>query len=463
MKPEALALRSSAARLALWYLLILVLGVGALLTGVYWATERTLLVEVDRVVEAERQALSENFDDGGVARLVMVLNRRTDDWGRLGAVYLLVDAGGARLAGNLSAWPTGVRQNDGWLEFELDARDGGVPTPHTVRARVFPVGQYQLLVGNDMSERQRLVSRLRAATLWGSGLTTLLVAMVGWWYSRRVAGRVRAVAGACETIISGDLTQRLPGNGSGDEFDQLTTAVNHMLDRVEHQTTVLRTTFGSAAHDLRTPLQRIRARLDSLLPGDETGGTEPQASPLHEAVSDLDRIQRTLSTLLQIANAESGVAQQLQPLDLVQLAHELIELYAPVARTRRITLEVGGDPAAEITGNRQLLAQLLVNLLENALKYSPDGGRVVVRATRQGSGALLEVSDQGRGIPPAQRDAALLPFRRLESEPQVPGSGLGLSLVDAVVRLHGGRLQLDDNAPGLIVRCEFPAATPKPA
>lgn len=453
----ALALRSSAARLALWYLLILILGVGTLLGGVYLATERTLLVEVERVVEAEHQALTENFDDGGVERLIMVLKRRADDWGRLGAVYLLADVAGVRLAGNLSAWPQGVRRSDDWLEFELDAHEGGVPTPHAVRARVFTLGDYQLLIGNDMSERQKLVARLRSAALWGGGLTTLLVALVGWWYSRRVAWRVRAVADACETIISGDLSQRLPRNDSGDEFDQLTMTVNHMLDRVEHQTTVLRTTFGSAAHDLRTPLQRIRARLDSLLPGEVAGSPAPAAMPLHEAVSDLDRIQRTLSTLLQIANAESGVAQQLQPLDLVQLAQELIELYAPVARARRITLEATGGVAVTITGNRQLLAQLLVNLLENALKYSPDGGRVLLRATRQGGNAVLEVSDQGRGIPPAQRDAALLPFRRLESAPEVPGSGLGLSLVAAVVRLHGGRLQLDDNAPGLIVRCEFPA------
>jgi signal transduction histidine kinase len=298
---------------------------------------------------------------------------------------------------------------------------------------------------------------LRAATIWGVGLTTLLAALVGWWYSRRIASRVRAVAGACEHIISGNLAQRLPRDRSGDEFDQLTVAVNHMLDRVEHQTAVLRTTFGSAAHDLRTPLQRIRTRLESAL---QTAAPPPALQqPLADAVTDLDRMQRTLSTLLQIANAESGQSgQQFELLDLAQLATEICELYAPVARARQLTLELRCGTSAPLAGNRQLLAQLLVNLLENALKYAPDRSCIVVEVARTTVGVRLSVRDNGPGIPDAQRAEALLPFRRLDPQSALPGSGLGLSLVDAVVRLHHGSLQLADNDPGLAVHCDLPAA-----
>ena len=448
-------LRSSTARLALLYLCGVVLGVSALLWTVFLLTQRAMDGQVDLVIQTEIESLSEDYRGGGRQRLVEVLDQRVDDWGRLGAVYLLLDPQGQQLAGNLSSWPLILAPQGEWREFEISANEHGHEVSHPVRAALVALDGNRLLVGTDLSERRRFTQRLRATTLWGMGLTALLMALIGWWYSRRVAGRVRGVAQACARIISGDLSRRLPLDGSFDEFDQLAGAVNVMLDRIEQQTAAVRTTFNSAAHDLRAPLHRIRARLEAQL---QDAGLDSDGSKAMQAtIGDLERVQHTLAMLLQIAQAEAGGGAAPEPVDLAQLAHELYELYAPEARERGVELVLQGAGAAVIIGHRQLLAQLCTNLLENVIKYVPAGGRVELAVHSAAGRVILSVGDNGPGIPEAARGSMLLPFRRLERDAAVSGSGLGLSLVAAVVRLHGGTLELCENAPGLLVRCGFPA------
>jgi len=448
-------LRSSTARLALLYLCGVVAGVSALLWTVFLLTQRTMDRQVDLVIQTEIESLSEDYRGGGVQRLVEVLDQRVDDWGRLGAVYLLLDPAGQQLAGNLSSWPLLLAPQGEWREFEISASEHGREVSHPVRAALVALGGNRLLVGTDLSERRRFTQRLRVTTLWGMGLTALLMALIGWWYSRRVAGRVRGVAQACASIISGDLSRRLPLDGSFDEFDQLAGAVNVMLDRIEQQTAAVRTTFNSAAHDLRAPLHRIRTRLEGQLHGSSADSAASAA--MQATISDVERLQQTLAMLLQIAQADAGGGSAPEDVDLAQLARELHELYAPEARERGVSLNVNATDAAVISGHRQLLAQLCVNLLENALKYVPPGGGVELAVRREAQQIILAVSDNGPGIPETQRQSMLLPFRRLERDAIVPGSGLGLSLVAAVVRLHGGTLKLCENGPGLLVRCSFPA------
>ncbi len=448
-------LRSSTARLALLYLCGVVLGASALLWTVFLLTQRAMDGQVDLVIQTEIESLSEDYRGGGLQRLVEVLDHRVDDWGRLGAVYLLLDPQGQQLAGNLSSWPLILAPQGQWREFQISANEHGREVSHPVRAALVALDGNRLLVGTDLSERRRFVQRLRVTTLWGMGLTALLMALIGWWYSRRVAGRVRGVAQACARIISGDLSRRLPLDGSFDEFDQLAGAVNVMLDRIEQQTAAVRTTFNSAAHDLRAPLHRIRTRLESQLHDaapDSAGGKAMQAT-----IGDLERVQHTLAMLLQIAQAEAGGGGAPEPVDLAQLAQELYELYAPEARERGVDLVLQSAGPAVITGHRQLLAQLCTNLLENVIKYVPAGGRVEFAVRADAGWVSLSVGDTGPGIPEAARGSMLLPFRRLERDAAVSGSGLGLSLVAAVVRLHGGTLELCENAPGLLVRCGFPA------
>ncbi len=450
MRPQRLPLlRYSALRLALLYVVIAVVSVSGLLWSIYLYSQRLMDRETDLVIETEGATLREEYDDGGEQRLSEILSRRSDDWGRIGAVYLLTGPGGAKVAGNLSTW----------LEFQLAALEGGEPVEHPARAIQYQLDDgHRLLVGTDTVERARAGARLRATTLWGIALTTLLTAAIAWWYTRRVAGRVKAVADTCEAIISGDLAQRLPESGTQDEFDQLTAAVNHVLDRIEQQTSMVRTTFASAAHDLRTPMQRARARIDAVL----QDAAAPPASQerLAAAVGDLDRVQRTLATLLQIANAELGLTTHMrEQVDLAQLAREIGELYLPLARDRSLQLEVSGAPGAVIPGNRQLLAQLLVNVLENAFRHVPAGGRIDITVRPLPQAIELLIADNGPGIAAELRERGLRPFERLRSDDS-GNSGLGLSLVAAVARLHQGTLQLEDNQPGLCVRCVFARSEP---
>jgi signal transduction histidine kinase len=277
-----------------------------------------------------------------------------------------------------------------------------------------------------------------------------------------MAARVRAVAQACESIISGDLSRRLPLEHSADEFDQLAATVNGMLDRIEQQTAAVRVTFNSAAHDLRAPLQRMRGRLETALHG--SSADQATDTAIHATLDDLERVQRTLATLLQIAQAEAGGGgMPPERVDLARLARELGELYAPEAQARRLALRVHADASANIIGHQQLLAQLLTNLLENSIKYVPAGGFVELVVKHDGGRVELGISDNGPGIPELSHATMLLPFRRLERDAAAPGSGLGLSLVAAVVRLHHGRLELHDLEPGLRVSCSFEAAGPAPA
>jgi signal transduction histidine kinase len=280
--------------------------------------------------------------------------------------------------------------------------------------------------------------------------------LTAWWFSRRVAARVRAVAQACESIISGDLSRRLPIENNADEFDQLAGTVNGMLDRIEQQTAAVRITFNSAAHDLRAPLQRVRGRLETALLGAKAGDATDVA--VHAVLEDIERVQRTLAVLLQIAQSEAGGAgMPPERVDLARLARELGELYAPEAQTRRLSLRVRADVAAYVSGHQQLLAQLLTNLIENSIKYVPAGGAVELAVTHARGEVSVAITDNGPGIPSASQADMLLPFRRLERDVASPGSGLGLSLVAAVVRLHHGRLELRELSPGLAVTCIFTA------
>ncbi len=451
-------------RLASLYLAVFAIGVGLLLSSVYLLASHELELETDRVIEAELEGLRDEYELEGLSGLMQGLSLRADSWGRLGAVYLLTDLKHQRVAGNLTDWPLAGNATAKWVEFEILARTEDDSTiKHPVRAGIFELGSsYLLLVGTDLNQQRRFVRGFRDAILWGIGLTMLLAASIGYFYVRRIATRVRDVAVACEQIISGDLGRRLPASDSGNEFDQLSHTVNLMLDRLEQQSHTLRATFDSTAHDLRAPLHRVRMRLEQALRHEPA--EDDARGVMQSTLADVERVQRTLATLMQIAQADAGSSPlQSEPVDLEALARELIELYEPVSRARGLELRLLASSSAPSTsgprvlGSRQLIAQLITNLLENALKYVPGGGHVGLSVERRGDRVLLRVADDGPGIPASERERVLRPFERLERDVQQPGSGLGLSLASAIVRLHRGRLVLEDNAPGLRVVCELPA------
>ena len=451
----------SSARLALVYAALVTVFTSALLLTVYLLTRSALEREIAAVVRAEVEDLSDDLRLGGIAQVAATLRLRADSWGRTGAVFLLADEQFRPVAGNLTAWPREiVPRESAMVEFDIAARERGESVLHPVEARIEHLANgYWLLVGADTSERASLLRSFGIATAWGIAFTALGVWLLGAAYARRTARRVRDYATTCETIIQGDLTQRLRVDGSRDEFDALAVAVNAMLDRIEQQTTTLRAAFDSIAHDLRTPLYRLRVRLEEAqLRADLPVESHELITP---ALEELDRVQRTLATLLQISRAEaSGVTTHGDSVDLAALAANMVELYAPGMRAAGLDVALNAPEPARLTGNRQLLAQLITNLLENALKYVPSGGRVEVRVLNTAEGVSLSVADNGPGIQAADREAALRPFVRVgDAASKATGSGLGLSLAAAVARLHRAQLTLGDNAPGLVVHCGFPAAT----
>jgi signal transduction histidine kinase len=448
-------MRLSSARLAILFVAIFACGVSLLLTAVYFLTARVLDREVDAVIRGEVDSLVDDYMRGGLIQLVSTLHRRSDNWGRTGAVYLLTEGNGYPIAGNLARWPREIAAYDTWIEFNIDASDSGGVTKHPVRAHTFRLpGGRRLLVGTDILERRRLASRLRTAMFWGVGSSVALAALVGAFYSRRVRRRVTVIADTCRRIMNGNLAERLPIEASHDEFDELATAVNQMLHRIHQQTDMLRTTFDSAAHDLRAPLYRARVRIEEALQHEDL--STPARETMEATLAELERVQRTLGTLLQIAQTDGrGSEVVTEDLDLAALAREMVELYQPEAGTREIALEYSGADTASMRGNRQLLAQAIVNLVENALKYVHAGGRVAVDVQTAPRETLLSVADNGPGIPVEDRERIMQPFVRLERDRGQLGSGLGLSLVAAVMRLHQGSIELADNEPGLKVVCRF--------
>ncbi|MEO8019522.1 MAG: HAMP domain-containing sensor histidine kinase [Pseudomonadota bacterium] len=462
------AMRLSSARLALLYAALVTVFTSVLLLSVYLLTRTALEREISAVVRAEVDDLADDLRLGGVAQVAATLRLRADSWGRTGAVFLLADQHFHPVAGNLTAWPEiathGTPPESAKVQFDIVAHERGESVRHPVEARVeHLVNGYWLLVGADTSERMNVLRRFGLATGWGIALTALCVWLLGAAYARRTARRVRAYATTCETIMQGDLTQRLALDGSRDEFDALAVAVNAMLDRIEQQTGTLRTAFDSIAHDLRTPLYRLRVRLEE---AQLRSGLPKEAYELvGPALEELDRVQRTLATLLQIARTEAGgVTTHGDHVDLAALAGNMVELYAPGMRAAGLNVALDAPEAAPLVGNRQLLAQLITNLLENALKYVPAGGHVRVGVRNTKVGVELRVADDGPGISAAERAAALRPFVRVgNAAATASGSGLGLSLAAAVARLHRAHLMLDDNLPGLLVHCEFPATARREA
>ncbi len=432
-------LRSAAARLTLTYGVIVLLLVIGLQGTVWWLTRNALDREVQRVMNAELVKLEQVYaKNGSIGDVAWALRERSDSWGRTGAVYLLVDRNMTRVEGNLTAWPLDVEpRHDSSVSFRI-AADGELGS-HPVRAQVVTLADgYWLLVGTDISEMERALRRFGWASVWGVLAITLLIVTLARWYAALAARRVRDFSSTCDAIVHSDLSRRLDLTGKGDEFDQLSRTVNDMLERLDQQATLLRTTYGSIAHDLRTPLYRLRVRMEEALRrSDVPAASLEMAQP---ALEELDRVQRTLGTLLEIARAESsGPMADAERIDLAQLAREMHELYQPGMQDSGLDLQIDAQGEAVIYGKRQLLAQLIANLLENAIKYVPSGGRVRLEVSSSPRWLTLTVSDNGPGI----------------SGEKPAGSGLGLNLVKAIARLHRGEVFLHDNEPGLAVECRF--------
>ena len=449
---------TTAFRLSVGYMFLVTLAVAVTLGSAYLLTDGLITDEVDVIIDTELKSLQEKYARAGVAGVIDEMNLRVDSWGRIGAVYMLVDSNFDKVAGNVTQWPFDGMPAESRPEFEIATIEPGRRAVHPVRAalRTLPNGE-RLLVGTDISQGRRFAEKFRTAMLWGIGLTSLAAALTGFWFSYRLSRRVGDVTGTCKRILAGELGRRLPVAGANDEFDALAISVNDVLDRLEDQARTIRATFDSAAHDLRAPLHRLRTRMDALLLR-----SPPLEPAVHESIEsalrEVDHLQRTLTILLQIALAESGAPlASSAAVDVGELATELAELFEPAVRDRGLTLVDHEDSGAIVQGNRQLLAQLVTNLIENCLKYVPSGGRIDLSVKRLADSVCLVVSDNGPGLAADDRVRAVQPFVRLgQGSGRPDSSGLGLSLVAAIARLHRARLSLENNEPGLRVILELP-------
>src|SRR6476661_5993523 len=447
-------LRTTAFKLTLVYLTVFALFAAFLLVYFAWNTRRLITEQITQTVDAEITGLAEQYRQGGIRRLVFVVDARSRRPGS--SLYLVTTRAGEGLAGNVGSLATGILETSGWTETAYRRLDDPDGAEHHALVRVFQLSAgFRLLVGRDLEERERLHDIVIAAGRWSLAVVIVLGVAGGFFVTRRVLKRVDAMTETTRQIMDGDLTGRLPIAGTGDELDRLATNLNAMLERIEALMHGLKEVSDNIAHDLKTPLTRLRNRAEQALRSAKTE-TEYRAA-LDSTIEESDGLIRTFNALLMIARAESGQAREnMSEFDAAEIAHDIGELYEPLAEEKGMTLRVEAGAPAPLRGNRELISQALANLVDNSIKYAVprdtsngEPAQIVVRALSEGDRTFLTVADSGPGIPEADRGRVVERFVRLEQSRSQPGLGLGLSLASAVARLHGGELTLADNQPGL--------------
>lgn len=444
--------RTTAVRLSLVYLVVFTAATFFLVGYVTRATTDLLTRQLKDAIEQEVSELEEQYQRGGLRRVLTLVEQKSRSPGA--GVYLLGDFSGNILVGNIADLPPAVLDDaSGAVRPIRYTRIGrGHDDDHVALVRVMQVdGGFRVVVGRDVGERERF----REA--FGRAVRAIMIVMgvlavVTWWFvSRRVLRRIDQVSATSKRIVAGDLSGRLPVTGARDEFDRLAESLNGMLGRIDDLMKGLKEVSDNIAHDLKTPLTRMRNRVEEALGGE--ADPDRYRVALEATIEECDGLIRTFNALLMIARVESGSQPaEMAETDLAAIAREVGELYEPVAEERGVALVIEAPGPALVIGNRELLAQALTNLVDNALKYGRAEGRdptIRIAVTADDETVAASISDNGPGIPTADRQRVLGRFVRLEASRSEPGSGLGLSLVAAVARHHGGILELTDAGPGL--------------
>ena len=447
-------LRTTSFRLTLLYAALFGASVLVLFAMIYVATAGYLARQLDRSIDAEITTLEEAAQPGGISRLAALIAERQTATPLNGTVYLLQDSEGHVLAGNLRP----RRPIPEWFDLRGRNRASEGEEPHRIRARGVKLadGAY-LLVGQDASQLDQLRNLIVRSFLWSAAATVLLALAGGMLMSASILRRVGSVARASQAIMEGDLTQRIPGRGAGDEFDQLADALNAMVARIETLMIGLKQVSNDVAHDLRTPLSRLRHRFEATLRGDPTAGE--YRALVERSMRDIDQMLETFAGILRIAEIEAATRKAgFAEVDLTEVLGTVIEVYAPLAEEKTQTLASDIAAGLRTRGDRELLTQLLANLVQNAIRHTPARSRIDVTAAEREGAIEVTVADNGPGIPDAERAKVFRRFYRLEASRSTPGNGLGLSLVAAIAGLHGIAIELADNAPGLRVRLRIPRA-----
>jgi signal transduction histidine kinase len=460
-------IRTTAFKLSLAYLTVFALFAAFLLAYFAWNTRRLITDQIMQTVDAEITGLAEQYRLAGIRRLVLIIDARSRRPGS--SLYLVTVQGSEGLAGNIRPLDPSVLDSPGWTEMSYHRLDETGGPAHSALVRVFQLsGGFRLLVGRDLEERERLREIVIAASEWSVAVVVVLGLVGGFFITRRVLQRVDAMTAATQNIMAGDLSGRLPIAGTGDELDRLAGNLNAMLARIEALMRGLTEVSDNIAHDLKTPLTRLRNRAEAALR--TVGSQTDYRAALEAIIEESDALIRTFNALLMIARAESGQARDnMKEFDASEIVRDVGDLYEPVAEDKGLALRVEADAPLPIKGNRELVSQALANLIDNAIKYavpqeqmapgpsmSGVNSEIMISARAGHDRILLSVADVGPGIPECDRARAIERFVRLDSSRSLPGSGLGLSLAAAVASLHGGELKLEDNGPGLRATLSLP-------
>lgn len=448
-------LRSTSVRLALGYAVLFAASSLLLVSSLWWHTAGYLDRQIDGAIAADARHISDQLRDYGLPGAIEAINERIAEAPDSGAIYLLTDRQLKPLGGNLRAWPAELALKPGSYEVKL-VRDGQLRATR-LRTMALPDGS-NLLVGRDVQDRAELRALIIDGLCWAAA-TALLLAIAGAILVRRaVLSRVGMINDTASAIINGDLSQRVPARDTTDAFDRLAQTINAMLQQIQQLIERVRNTSNAIAHDLRTPLAELRAQLEELL------RTRPEReitfAEIHKAVADLDRVIAVFNALLRLAEIDSGVRRSgFRRVELADLATEVAELYAPLTEEKSVVFTVDAQSGLAVNGDPHLLAQAIGNLVDNAVKYTPRDGKVGLHVASCDDRRIeIVVADNGPGIPQGEKTHVTDRFYRGQSSVGTSGIGLGLSVVEAVARLHEGSLTLTDNHPGLVASLRMPAA-----
>jgi len=463
--------RTTAFKITVVYLCLSAVGAGLVLGRVGWNVRQLIDEQTAQTVNADITGLAEQYEEGGVTQLVEAIQRRIAQPGA--ELYLLTTNAGEPLVGNIASLPAGVLAHPGVVETDY-LRSGEISEHHRAMARIFALpGGFRLLVGHDIEESVRLRHILAGALLTSLVWLVIIGTIGGLWAARRVLHRVDKINAQAQTIVTGGLAGRVPLAGTGDELDRLVQNLNAMLDRIQVLMAGMKEVSDNIAHDLRTPLTRLRSHAEQALHSAKT--PDDYRLALEKIIEESDGLIRIFNALLMIARAEAGTSfEGVADFDAASVARDVAELYEPVAEDHGMHLSLVLENGLALHGSRELIGQALANLVDNALKYgkpvaleAAESGQeavapLVLSAKRQGDFIEISVADRGPGISVEDRARVRDRFVRLENSRSRPGSGLGLALAAAVARLHNGKLLVEDNNPGLRVTLVLPAAARTP-
>jgi len=454
-------MRPSTLNLAVGYISLGLAALALFATPLWYAWRVTVHEGLGEILQADAQRLSDVFRRDGAPGLTRYIETRISLNIPNERFLLLADSEHRPLAGNLPGWPADLPASAGRYTLDVEAR--GHRTSADFVSMNLPEG-YHLLVGRDLARNVKLEHRFWYALASAVGILSIFGTLGAILIRRALLDRIHGIRQTVSAIIQGDLSRRLTVDRSADELNTLAQTFNGMLEQIEQLIHGVRNVSNAIAHDLRTPLAELRSRLEELTL--TRPPVEQTYAELEAAVADVDRVIRLFNALLRLAEIDSGTRRAgFVGLDLAEVAANAVEFYQPAAELKNCSLTMQSNGPAPVRGDPVLLAQALGNLIDNAIKYTPEGGAIHVEVRRGPSHSVsVSVADSGPGIPVSQRAKVVERFYRGDASRGTPGVGLGLSLVDAVARLHGSQLQLEDNRPGLraviVLQREAPAPAP---